>query len=182
MDVEERRGIAGPAHADGRGPDHVFQDQVPADDPGHELAHRRVGVGVGGARHRDHRGEFGVAKRRRRHTRSRPSRRTGRRPARSSRAAAPTGQHEDAGADDGADAEHDQVEGAQRALERNRGRDARRRLWSRSTDFVARGGCPFSSSYFEFSRIVGSSRGRALAVLGLNPYWIVWWRKALRPA
>ena len=38
-----------------------FQNQIPADDPGHDLADRGVGEGVGGAGHRNHRSEFGVA-------------------------------------------------------------------------------------------------------------------------
>ena len=43
--------------------DRVFEHQVPADDPGEELAQRGVGVGVGGSGDGDHRGELGVAER-----------------------------------------------------------------------------------------------------------------------
>ena len=39
----------------------IFEDQVPADDPGDELAQRGVGVGIGGAGDGDHRRELGVA-------------------------------------------------------------------------------------------------------------------------
>ena len=41
--------------------DRVLEDQVPADDPGHELAEGRVGVRVGAAGDRDHGRELGVA-------------------------------------------------------------------------------------------------------------------------
>ena len=50
-----------PAVGDGGGGDGVFEDEVPADDPGEHLAQRDIGVGVGGAGHRRHRGEFRVA-------------------------------------------------------------------------------------------------------------------------
>ena len=39
----------------------VLEDEVPADDPGDELAEGGVGVGVGGAGDGDHAGELGVA-------------------------------------------------------------------------------------------------------------------------
>ena len=39
----------------------VLEDEVPADDPRDQLAQRRVGVGVGRSRDRNHRGEFGIA-------------------------------------------------------------------------------------------------------------------------
>ena len=54
------------AEADGHGhvADGVFEDQVPADDPGEDLAQGRVGVGVGAARDRNHGGQFRVAQRR----------------------------------------------------------------------------------------------------------------------
>ena len=48
------RGHRGAAHR-------VFEDQVPADEPGEDFAQRRVGVGVGAAGHRGHGGELGVA-------------------------------------------------------------------------------------------------------------------------
>ncbi len=40
---------------------HVFQNQIPADEPGDELAERRVAVGVGAAGDRHHGGEFRIA-------------------------------------------------------------------------------------------------------------------------
>ena len=55
--------VAAPADGDGHRADGVFENQVPADHPRHQLAERRVGVGVGAAGDRDHRGELGVAQR-----------------------------------------------------------------------------------------------------------------------
>ena len=114
--LEERDHVSRPAHRDGGGGEEVLQNQVPADDPGEELAQRRVAVGVGGAGDRDHGGEFGVAQ--------------------SGEGAGGTGedegdhdpragvvggglprQHEDARADDRADAEQDQVDRPEHALE-----------------------------------------------------------------
>ncbi len=58
---ELRLGITGEAHRDGNVADRVFEDQVPADDPGENFAERRVGISVGATGNRDHRGQFGVA-------------------------------------------------------------------------------------------------------------------------
>ena len=55
--------MRGETHAHGHVADGVFQDQVPADDPGDELAHRGIGVGVGAAGDRDHRRQLGIAQR-----------------------------------------------------------------------------------------------------------------------
>ncbi len=110
--------IAGPADGDGGGAERVFQDQIPADDPGDELAERRIGVSVGAAGDRDGRGHLGVAqpgaaadhgaeqKRQR-------DRRTG------IGRGGVAGENEDAGADDGADAEPDDMDRGQAALERH---------------------------------------------------------------
>ena len=59
--LEEAHDIARPADRDRGGAERVFEDQIPADDPGDELAHRRVGIGVGAAGDRHHRGHLGVA-------------------------------------------------------------------------------------------------------------------------
>ena len=59
--VQEAHDVARPADGDGGGAERVFEDQVPADDPGDELAHRRIGIGVGAARDRDGGGHLGVA-------------------------------------------------------------------------------------------------------------------------
>ena len=54
-------GVLAPRDRHGRGANGVFEHQVPADHPRHQLPHRRVGIGVGAAGDRDHRGKFGVA-------------------------------------------------------------------------------------------------------------------------
>ncbi len=50
------------AHADAHVAEGVLQNQVPADDPGHQFAQSGVGVGVSRAGDGNHRGQFGVAK------------------------------------------------------------------------------------------------------------------------
>ena len=114
---EDALEVAAPADRDRHRADGVLENQVPADHPGEDLAERGVGVGVGAAGDRDHRRELGVAQRREaageagRHVGEhdrRPRLVGGRRP----------GQHEDAGADDRADAQQRQIHGRQRALER----------------------------------------------------------------
>ena len=41
----------------------IFENQVPADDPGNQFTHCCVGVGVRAARDGNHRGELGVTER-----------------------------------------------------------------------------------------------------------------------
>ena len=53
--------VLAPGDGDGGGADRVLEHQIPADDPGDELAHGGIGVGVGAAGDGNHRGEFGVA-------------------------------------------------------------------------------------------------------------------------
>jgi hypothetical protein len=60
--VHEVDGVLGKAHGDGHIGDGVFEDEVPADDPGNELPHRGVGIGVGRAGNGDHGSELGVTK------------------------------------------------------------------------------------------------------------------------
>jgi len=48
------------AHADAHVAEGVFQNQIPADDPGHEFAERGVGVSVGGAGDGNHGRQFCV--------------------------------------------------------------------------------------------------------------------------
>ena len=55
--------VARPADGDGRGGEQVLEQQVPADEPGQEGPEGRVGVGVGRAGGRDHRGQLRVAER-----------------------------------------------------------------------------------------------------------------------
>ena len=115
--LEQLLHVAAPADGHGHRADRVLEDEVPADDPGEQLAHRRVGVGVGAAGDRNHRGELGVAQRRE------PAGQAGeqirhhdRRPGLVGRGGA--GEHEDAGADDRADAQQRQVPRRQAAPER----------------------------------------------------------------
>jgi hypothetical protein len=111
-DVQDALEVAGPPVRHGGGADGVLQDQVPADDPGEQLAERGVGVGIGRARDRHHRGELGIAQRREhaneaghgiREHQGRPRRL----PRDYSR------RHEDAGADHRPDAEAGELHGAQ---------------------------------------------------------------------
>ncbi len=59
--VEQVDDVGGEAYADAHVREGVLEDEVPADDPGDELAERGVGVGVGGAGDGDHAGELRVA-------------------------------------------------------------------------------------------------------------------------
>ena len=115
--MQQRDDIARPADGDGGGAHGVFEDQVPADDPGEDLAQRRVSIGVGAARDRHHRGELGVAQAdegagdaaddEREHD-------SGAGIVRRRRA----GEHEDAGADDAADTERRNAQRAERLAKR----------------------------------------------------------------
>ena len=53
--------VSGKTHRDGHIRHRIFQDQVPADDPGNQFAQRRVRIGVRAARDGNHRGQFRVA-------------------------------------------------------------------------------------------------------------------------
>lgn len=53
--------MGGKADADAHVGEGVFEDEIPADDPGDEFAEGGVGVGVGGAGDGDHGGQLGVA-------------------------------------------------------------------------------------------------------------------------
>ena len=59
--VEQIDDVGGEADADAHVGEGVFEDQVPADDPGDQFAEGGVGVGVGRAGDGDHGGDFGVA-------------------------------------------------------------------------------------------------------------------------
>ena len=115
--LQEAVEVARPAGGHGRSAKRVLQRQVPADDPCHQLTQRCISVGVGRTRNGNDRGELRVAQ---------SGKRAGQschhkaqcygRPGAQRRSLA--GQRKDAGANDGADAERDQVQRAQRALER----------------------------------------------------------------
>src|SRR5580658_6519033 len=57
---EQLHDISGPAGGYRRGAEGIFENQVPADDPGNEFAQGRVAIGISRARDRNQRGEFGV--------------------------------------------------------------------------------------------------------------------------
>src|SRR6266851_3039722 len=59
----QRLEVVGPTYRDRDVTYGVFDDQIPADDPGDDFAKGRVRVGVGRARYRNHRGEFGITER-----------------------------------------------------------------------------------------------------------------------
>ena len=114
--AQEGDDIARPANRDGDGADGVFEDQVPADDPGKQFAQGGVAVGVGAASHRNQRGELAVAERREdrgqagQHERKHHRRAGVLRRDRSR-------EHEDARADNGADAQGGEVHRAERPVE-----------------------------------------------------------------
>ena len=115
--VQDRAGeIARPADRHRRGGDGIFEDQRPADRPGEKFAHGRIAVGVGGAGDGDHRGDFGVAKRG--DDAHRAGDDEGQHQARTGLLRAGGGEHENARADDAADAEQGQLERAQRPVKR----------------------------------------------------------------
>ena len=58
--VEQIDDVGGKADADAHVGAGVFEDQIPADDPGDQLAEGGVGVGVGRAGDGNHGGEFGI--------------------------------------------------------------------------------------------------------------------------
>ena len=114
---EHRFSVLAPRDRHGRRADRVLEHQVPADDPRDELAHRRVGVGVGAAGDGNHRRELGVAEAGERAADAGDDEREDDRRAGAigdSRGRA----DEQAGADDRADAERDERYRAQGALER----------------------------------------------------------------
>ena len=61
-DCQLRFRIAAEAHGHGDVADHVFKNQVPANDPGENFSEGGVGVGISAARDGDHRSQFGIAK------------------------------------------------------------------------------------------------------------------------
>ena len=45
--TQQRIEITRPADGDGGGGGKIFEHQIPADDPGEESSHGRIGVGIG---------------------------------------------------------------------------------------------------------------------------------------
>jgi len=60
--IEQVDDVGGEADADAHVGAGVFENQIPADDPGDELAEGGVGVGVGRAGNGNHGGQLGIAK------------------------------------------------------------------------------------------------------------------------
>ena len=116
--LEKAHHVARPADRNRGGAEHIFEDQIPADDPGDEFAQGRVGISVGAAGNRHRRRHLRVAQSgedagdRAKHERERDCW-SGVGGSRMS------GQHKNTGPDDGADAERDEVDCRQRTRERH---------------------------------------------------------------
>ncbi len=114
--VEEVDEVGRPADRDEAGRDHILEDEVPADDPGGELAHRSVAVRVCRPGDGDHGGQLCVAK-----GRAGGGDAGDREGEDDSRSGMPGGldsrQNEDAHADDAADPQGDQVPNPQGLLQ-----------------------------------------------------------------
>src|SRR5579872_80681 len=115
--LKEAEHVAAPAAGYNGGAERVFKDEVPSDDPGDELAKSGISVGVSGTGDRNHRSKFGVAKAgeeagHRSKNEGQENRRAGM--MRRSR----SGEDEDAGADDRAHADRNQVDWTESAAQR----------------------------------------------------------------
>jgi len=125
--AHERREVATPGDSDRDISNRVLEDQIPADHPGDELTERGVGVGIGAAGLRNHRGQLGVTQRGQPAHDAKQQERQDQRGTRGGADDRSVGtdlagggradRREDAGADHGADREHDQIAGAEGALE-----------------------------------------------------------------
>ena len=124
---EQRREIVRPGDRHGDVADGVLEDQVPPDDPRDQLSQGRIRVGVGAPRLRDHGGKLGVAQTGERAAYTEQQERQDERGPGAATDEMPGGVvlpcgrgpdgSEDPGADHGADAEHDEIAGAQGPLE-----------------------------------------------------------------
>ena len=110
--------IAGPSRGDGGGLQRVFQNKIPADHEGDQLAERKIRVGVCGTGHRGHRGELRIAQTG--ETAADGGQQEGNAQCRSGGQRALSGKYEDAGADDGADTKHGKVKRLQRSFQWSR--------------------------------------------------------------
>ena len=110
--VEEFDGVAGPSDGDRGGGEEVFQDKVPADDPGEEFAEAGVGVCVSAAGGGNHGGVLGVAEAGKEAADARDG--EGENEGGSGVVCGGgASENEDSGADDGADAEESELPGAE---------------------------------------------------------------------
>ncbi len=118
---EQLAEITRPRDGDGHVAHRVLDDEVPSDDPGHELSERRGRVGVGAARDRHQRRELRITERAEAAADGRDQDRDDERGARSGMVRAAGGRRaddrEDPCADDGPDAERDQLDRAEHALQ-----------------------------------------------------------------
>ena len=110
--------ILAPRDADGDGGYGVFQHEVPTDNPGDELAHGGVGIGVGTAGNGNHGGKLGVTESGKGttdggHNEGEGDGGTG------VAGGHRTGDGEEAGTDDDADAKGDETDGAENAAKRS---------------------------------------------------------------
>ena len=110
--------ITGPAGGDGGCLQRIFQNQIPADHEGDQFAEREIRIRIGGTGDRCHRGEFRIAQAGK--TTADGRQQKGDAQCRACGESALTGEHEDAGADDGADAQHGKVKSFHCSLERGR--------------------------------------------------------------
>ena len=125
--AEQRLEVVAPRDRDRHVADRVLEDQIPADDPGDDLAQRRVRIRVRAAGLRNHRRQLGVAEPRQRAHRAEQHEREDERRAGADANDSPSAnlsggrradRAEDPCADHGADRQHDQIAGAERSLQR----------------------------------------------------------------
>src|ERR1051326_6254983 len=110
--------VTGPTYRDSGRSDGILDHEVPSDDPCQQLAHGGVGIGISAPRTRDHGGKLAVAHARKGATDSRHYERDHHRRARMIGRGDP-GERKQTSADDGADAQSNQVERSQSSLEMN---------------------------------------------------------------
>src|SRR5262249_53318177 len=114
--VEERYESSGPADRYGCGADRVLENEIPTDDPGDKLAHRGERIGIGAASDGNHGGEFAVAKAGESAADRGENERNGKSWA-SLSCSGDAGESEDASADDGSNAQSNELIGAKGTLQ-----------------------------------------------------------------
>src|SRR5215471_19446307 len=114
--TEQLDKISGPSDGDCGGCSQIFEHKVPADEPGEKPAEGRVGVSVGRACHGNHGRELGVAEAREQAAKTGDNKRDDDAGA-CIGGCGMAGDHEDARADDGADAERYELPGPERAMQ-----------------------------------------------------------------
>lgn len=111
---QQAHDITRPSHRHGAGGDGIFQHQGPADQPGDEFAQHGVGISVGRAGNRHHRGKLGITQRGTGADRARDH--EGQDHAGTSLLRGLGGQDENAGADDAADAKQGELNRAEASV------------------------------------------------------------------